>query len=77
MKIFHKYIGFLNKPGKDFLSVGSLCVESKRFLVGIQLKEVVRRLIGSELKFLTCSVAYSWTLDFYYIGSEPCQHLCT
>jgi len=56
VEVLNKYIATLNKLGKDFFTVGGCGVESERFLVGVQLQEVVAWLVGVELELFACCV---------------------
>ena len=77
MEVLDKYIALLDELGKDFLAVGGLGVERQRFLVGIELKEIIARAIGIKLEFLTGGVADARTFYLYDFGSEPRKKLCT
>ncbi len=77
VEVLDENIGFLDKFGKDVLSVGSLCVECERLLVGVELEEIITWKIGVELKFFTCCIANAGTFDFDDIGAKPCKHLGT
>ena len=77
VEVFNENIGFFNQFCHDFLAVGGLCVERKRFLVGVQLKEVIARSVGRELNFVAGSIANTGTFDFDYFCTEPCKHLST
>ncbi len=77
VEVLNENISFLDKFCQDFLSVGGGGVEGQRFLVGVELKEVVAWFIGEELEFLTGCVARSGAFDLYDFGSKPGKHLST
>ena len=75
VQIFYEYITSFDQFGQNFLAVGSLGIQSQRLLVGVELQEIVARLVGEELELLAGCVALAGTLDLYYLGAQPCQHL--
>ena len=77
MEVFHKYITFLDEACQDILAVGGGCVEGKRFLVGVELKEVVARAVGIKLQFVAGRVACAGTFDLDYIRAKPREELST
>lgn len=77
MKIFDKDISALDKLGQNLFSVRSSGVESDRFLIRVELEEVVAWFIGVKLKFVTGSVTSTGTFYFNNLGTKPCEELCT
>ena len=77
MKIFDKDISALNKFCQNLLTVRSSGVESDRFLIRVELEEVVAWFIWVKLKFVTCSVTCTWTFYFNNLSTKPCEELCT
>ena len=77
VQVFYKYIATLDEFGKNFLTVGGCCIERERFLIGVELQEVVAGLVWVELKFFTGGIARAGTFDFDYVGTKPCQKLST
>ena len=75
VEVFHEYVCALNQFCQNFLAVGGGGVECERFLVAVELQEIVARTVGVELKLVTRCVARSGTFDFYNFGAEPCEHL--
>ena len=77
VKVFDENIGTLDEFGKNFLAVGGGSIECYRFFIGVKLQEVIARLVGVELKFLTGCIACAGTFNFDYVGAKPCEKLST
>ncbi len=69
VEVLDKDVGTFNQFCENSFAVGCFSVEGKRFLVAVELQEVVAGEVGVELELLTCGIANTGAFDFDYIGT--------
>ena len=76
VEVLDKDICALNQFCKDGLTVRGGGIECERFLVAVELKEIIAWAIGIELKFVSGCIARAGTFNFDNFCTKPCKHLC-
>ena len=77
VKVLDEDICCLKELCENRLAIRGSGIKGERFLVGVELQEIVARTVGIKLQLVTGGITGAGAFDFDNVGSQPCQELST